>query len=266
MTKLYALLILVVLMACGNKGSHLKTEEIQESSAAKEPVNEARFLQVGAAIPTERKLIKNGQVTMKVSSVEETRKEVDKICNELTAYISSEQQSNLGDRLQHTLMIRVTAPNYDPLAARVETLARSVESKNVTVQDVTEEFIDVEARLGTKMQLVSRYREILKEAKTVSDILAIESQIGNVQSEIESMEGRLKYLRDQVSYSTLTLTYYQVIGVDFGFGSKFMGAIANGWDNLLGFIVGTMNLWPFLILIGTGYWFYVKWRNRKTKH
>jgi hypothetical protein len=54
-----------------------------------------------------------------------------------------------------------------------------------------------------------------------------------------------------------------VLGTDFGFGSKFVGAIKNGWDNLLLFIVGSMNLWPFLILIGSGAWLFFRWRKKR---
>jgi len=112
---------------------------------------------------------------------------------------------------------------------------------------VTEQFIDVEARLKTKKELEIRYKEILKQAKTVQDIVSIESQIASVRSEIESMEGRLNYLKNQVAFSTLNVTYYETIGTDFGFASKFIESLKGGWDNLLAFIIFMINLWPFVL-------------------
>ncbi len=72
--------------------------------------------------------------------------------------------------------------------------------------------------------------------------------MGTLQTEIESMEGRLKYLKDKVSYRTLTVTFYETSQGNFGFGSKMGKAIKNGWTNLLWFFLGLANLWPFLIL------------------
>jgi hypothetical protein len=59
----------------------------------------------------------------------------------------------------------------------------------------------------------------------------------------------LNYLRSQVAFSTLTLSFYEPIGVEFGFGSKTVAAFSNGWDMLLVFIIGLLNLWPFLIIV-----------------
>jgi hypothetical protein len=114
---------------------------------------------------------------------------VEAICKELNAYISNESQNNYGERLQYNQMIRVPADQFDLLLQKIEGEAVNVESKNIHTQDVTEEFIDVEARLKTKKELETRYRELLKQAKTVQDIVSIEGQIAAVRSEIESMEG-----------------------------------------------------------------------------
>ena len=131
------------------------------------------------------------------------------------------------------------------------------------MQDVSEEFIDHEARLRTKKEVESRYREILKQAKTVQEILSVETEIGNIRSEIESIEGRLKYLSDQVSMSTLNITYYQKTGTDFGFASKFVQALKSGWDILLIFIIGIVNLWPFIIIASIFGLLYRRWKKGK---
>ncbi len=195
----------------------------------------------------ERKIIRNGSLDFQTEEVKKTKLEIEKICKELNAYISSESENNYGDRLQYNQSIRVPSAQFDALIARIEPLAKKIENKNINTQDVTEEFIDVEARLKTKKELEVRYREILKQAKTVEDIISIESQIANVRSEIESMEGRLNFLKSQVSFSTLNVTYYETIGTDFGFASKFVHSLKGGWDNLLVFIIFMVNLWPFVV-------------------
>ena len=181
----------------------------------------------------ERKLIKNGTISFETNDIEKTRKEIEKLYQEFNGYIASENNFNYGERLQHEQEIRIPSQNFDPFIQKLEQLGTKVENKNISTQDVTEEFIDVEARLKTKKDLEARYRELLKFAKKVDEMLSIENQIGNVRAEIESMEGRLNYLKNQVAFSTLKITYYELTGVDFGFASKFVHSLKNGWDNLL---------------------------------
>jgi len=212
---------------------------------------------------TERKLIKNGDLSFETSDVKKTKVNVEAICKELNAYISNENQNNYGERLQFNQTIRVPADKFDLLFQKIEAEAVKVESRNINTQDVTEEFIDVEARLKTKKELETRYREILKQAKTVQDIISIEGQIATVRSEIESMEGRLNYLKNQVSFSTLNVSYYEIIGTDFGFANKFIRGLGQGWDNLLAFLIVLANLWPFFLLIGAIVFGVTRWQKRK---
>lgn len=218
--------------------------------------------------PTEvvdRKLIRNGTLEFQTEEVKKTKDEIEKICKELNAYISSESENNYGERLQYNQLIRVPANQFDALVTRLEPLAMKIENKNISTEDVTEQFIDVEARLKTKKELEARYREILKQAKTVEEIISIESQIANVRAEIESMEGRLNFLKNQVAFSTLHVTYYETIGTDFGFASKLVQSIKGGWDNLLAFIIFLVNLWPFvLVLAALSFWFWNRRRKRKS--
>jgi hypothetical protein len=247
--KINFLLILVVLViSCNNRNESRLAPENEALMSFKEvAMGAAASEQTGQTVSIERKLIRNGQLDFKTNDVKKAKVDIEKISKELNGYISNESENNFGDRKQYNQTIRVPADQFDNLIKQIEVLADKVESKGINTQDVTEEFIDVEARLKTKKELEARYSEILKQAKTVADILAIESQIANVRSEIESMTGRLNYLKNQVSFSTLNLTYYEVIGTDFGFASKFVDSLKGGWDNLLNFLIFLVNLWPFVI-------------------
>jgi len=199
--------------------------------------------------PSDRKLIRRGFLNLVVVEVGKTKTEIQKICKEFSAYTSSETQTTYDERLEYSQVIRVPAAHFDVLVQKIEALGSQVKNKNIETSDVTEEFIDKEARIKTKKELENRYREILKQAKLVSDILSIEAQLNQVRADIESMEGRLNFLRNQVAFSTLSLSFYEPVGAQFGFGSKTVAAFGNGWDMLLIFIIGILNLWPFLIII-----------------
>lgn len=238
----------------------------QEMAVAESAVMDAKLIssnQQETISITDRKLIKNGDLSFETNDVKKTKASVEAICKELNAYISNENQNNYGERLQYNQTIRVPADQFDALMQKLEAEAVKIESKNINTQDVTEEFIDVEARLKTKKELEARYREILKQAKTVQDIVSIESQIAAVRAEIESMEGRLTYLKNQVAFSTLNVSYFEIIGTDFGFANKFIRSLGKGWDNLLAFIIVLANLWPFFVLAGAIGWGVSRWKKRK---
>lgn len=212
---------------------------------------------------TERKLIKNGTIVFKVADVYETKTRVDNLIKEIGGYSSNETQQNLSDQMQISVTVRIPAGNFDDFISTVFKLALKVDSKNINAQDVTEEFIDVQARIKTKKELESRYHEILKQAKTVEEILAIESNLSTVRTEIESAEGKLNYLTSQISLSTLVITYYQPIGTDFGFAAKLINSFKDGWENLLAFLVGAVSVWPFVIILAiSAFWLWKRFKRK----
>jgi hypothetical protein len=262
MKKVFIILVAVVLGACSNQPSSEKYRE-----AANDLAMASFDMQAppppGQPVAVERKLIKNGDLSFETSDVDKTKTTIEQICSELNAYIANESQHNFDERLQYNQTIRVPAQKFDALIQHLEKLALKIDSKQINTQDVTEEFIDVEARLTTKKELEARYREILKQAKTVADMVSIESQIAAVRAEIESMEGRLNYLKNQVAFSTLHVSYYKTLGIDFGFMGKLVQAMSQGWNNLLTFLIVLVNLWPFLLILAIGTWIITRWRNRK---
>jgi len=104
---------------------------------------------------------------------------------------------------------------------------------------VTEEFIDIQARIKTKKELENRYKELLAKANTVEELLSIEKELGTLRTEIESIEGRLKYLQDRVSLSSLTIEYYELTTSSFRFIPKLGKSFVTGWNWFLSFIVCT---------------------------
>lgn len=156
--------------------------------------------------------------------------------------------------------------HFDPLLADITKGVDKLDRKEIAVRDVTEEFLDIQARLKTKKALEVRYLTLLDKANSVADVLAVEKQIGELRADIEFIEGRLNFLKSRVSFSTLTLTFYQTTTRETQFGREFVGGLASGWKNLLWFLVALVNLWPFLLLIGLLYFGLKKWgRSSRSK-
>ncbi|MBK7147877.1 MAG: DUF4349 domain-containing protein [Bacteroidetes bacterium] len=134
--------------------------------------------------------------------------------------------------------------------------------------DVTAQFVDIEARLKTKKNVEQRYSDLLREAKKIQDILDIEEKLRVIREEIESAEGQLRLLKDQVSYSTISLNLYQKLDYqpepDMGFMSHVSEAFVKGWRSMTDLLIGIVRVWPFvLIWIGILFVIYKKFWSKK---
>lgn len=260
--KFLAFLLLITLYSCYHKESNYDYSPKQDMAAkAQNEQSESEPSSGGSEgngestpakpVTVERKIIKQGEISFETSDADATRATITKTATDLKAYIADDNTSNYGDRTEYRITIRVPSDKFETLLDSISKSAQKLESKNINALDVTSEYIDVEARLKTKKELETRYKELLKQANKVEEILNIEREIGTLRSDIESIEGRLKYLTDHVAYSTLTVVFYQKPNTDFGFGSKIGQALGNGWTYLLWFLLGLVNMWPFLLIAVT---------------
>lgn len=215
----------------------------------------------GAALEEEaydaQKVIKRGYISFETSNFQKTKTFINEKLTQYEGRISSENIHNYGNKETHSLTLRIPSASFYAFINDIESEAKSLESKNISTEDVTAEFVDVEARLKNKKALEERYLELLKQGKNITDILEIERQITQLRAEIESVEGRLKYLNDQVDYSTLEVSYFKKKASRLLLGSELKSGFSKGWNNLLLFFVGLVNIWPFLILLGLIIWFYL---------
>ena len=122
---------------------------------------------------------------------------------------------------------------------------------------MTEEYVDGEIRLTSKKLFRNRYTQLLGKAGKVDDILAIEENIRALQEEIESQEGQLKFLDDQITYSTLEVYLFcnkainEPVVVEDTFFNRCKTSLGNGWSTLVGFVLWCMMQWPWAVVIVT---------------
>jgi hypothetical protein len=197
----------------------------------------------------EKKIIKTADVRFGVSDYKKSRANIDVQIKKYKGFVSQENETNSSMSIGNQIIIRVPAQNFDSLLNALEGEAKQFESKSISLNDVTEEFIDIEKRLENKKKVEAQYLEILKKAYTVSDILEVNEHVRVIREEIDSSEGRLKYLRNQVVLSTITLYVHQDFDtVSYGFFHKIGEALAGGWDGFLAFLVGLFYIWPLLLI------------------
>ena len=123
-------------------------------------------------------------------------------------------------------------------------------------------------RLKIKKETEQKLFELLQQTKNITDILAVQKQLTDLQADIESIEGNLKYLTNQVEYSTIHLTFYEKIKLSRRFFSEIYDGLKGGWQVFLYVLTGISYLWViiliiFLILFGNK--LYKKRRSKKLK-
>lgn len=219
-----------------------------------------------------KKIIKTANLRIQVEDLKSSADKITGLIDQHKAYASRLNETKHSYNKEVDMTIRVPIANFDSLVSQILQLAQYVHRKEIRANDVTEEFVDVMSRLKTKKEVEKRYLDILKQAKTIEEILQVEAQLASIREEIEAKEGRLKFLSDQVNFSTISLEVYQEVEyeaapvLEAGFFDKTGKAIVSGWKGLLGFIIGIFYVWPLLV-IGTGVFFIVRryFKRRKLK-
>ncbi len=215
-----------------------------------------------------RKVIKNGDMKIQVGEIKKAQSLVNDIIKKNNAYIQKEnfQNTDMDDNLN--LIIRVPHKNFDSLISSFSNGVGSVLSKNISSDDVTEEYTDVLIKLANKKIYLEKYRDMLKSAATTKDMLEIQEKIRELEDEIDVAEGRLRFIDDRVNYSTLSLNLYKEkvrssATSKIGFGSRFVDSVTEGWNSFVGFLLGMISLWPFFLVIPLVILLWRKWRLRK---
>ena len=216
----------------------------------------------------ERKLIKTGFIEFETEDIKRTRETIENLVTKYQAYISQEDEQHFHSNIRQTISIRIPKENFDNLLNEITAGIKKLDNKNITVEDVTEEFVDSLARLKVKKETEQTYLKILSQAKTVKDILEVQNQIQDLRSDIEAIEGRLRYLQKSVNYSTLNISMYQIINSSIArpsFFTKALNAVKEGIGLFSDIIIGILYLWIFILIIIAVAVIIIKKRRNKIK-
>ena len=192
-----------------------------------------------AAEAADRKIIRNANLTMEVSSTTDTQHKVTTIAEAHGGFVvtSEAKQREAEDPARRTLdiklVVRIPAERFGPALDQIRGLAGTLREEAVSGQDVTEEFIHLEARIGTQQALEHQFSEILKQARKVEDAMEVQRQIADVRTDIEKLEGRKRFLANRSSLSTITVNIEapRMITVNTsGFGRSLRDSVAMGVD------------------------------------
>ncbi len=222
------------LSAPGYGISDFLTEPSAEKSATPQTV------QAEEGQLTQRKIIKDGLLSLLVKKVEDASQGIQLLAKTFGGFVGSSQiYETSGGTKSGTVTIRVPADRFEEAMVAIKNLAVKVERENVNAQDVTEKFIDFEARLRNLEAQETQYLEILKRAFSIQDILNVQQRLGDVRGQIEQIQGQIQFLSRQIDMSTITVSMISEADIEvFGIRWRPLFVVKQSFRNMLSGLAG----------------------------
>ncbi len=195
---------------------------------------------------TDRKVISNGSLNLTVVNLGEAEAAVRVILSEQGGYIQQSYSNAVGANIYWEFTMRIPAALFHESITKFSALGK-VRTIHTSEQDVTEEYLDLDARLRVLQQEEQRLLELLKMAVTMDDFLKVEANLSRVRVSIEQTTGRMQFLDNRIDYATLTLNIQQEAGTVepelkgfAGLGRRLANAFRDGVNVLVDLIAGTL--------------------------
>jgi len=156
---------------------------------------------------TERKVVKNGNLDLVVENTEKSVEDIKNIVKSRSGFVENANVYESGnDKKSGFVTVRVPSDNFDSTMSEIKKLALKVVRENENARDVTEEFVDLEARLKNLKAEEEQYVSIMKRAYEIEDVLNVAKRLSQVRGNIERLEGQLKFLSAQIDMSSVTVS------------------------------------------------------------
>ncbi|MBN9417832.1 hypothetical protein ABS71_11485 [bacterium SCN 62-11] len=251
-----AIVLLLLGLLAGCSGSPPESTPAPQASAV------PTVATTPGAVNPSRKLVKNGALTLRVVALTETSEQIRAKAAELGGFISNSRfDVNSQQAESATIEAKVPSEKLDPFMQDLESLGK-VLSKSETAEDVTEQFVDMEARRSNLQREEERLLVILKSAGGLKDLLAVEQELARVRGELEQIQGKLKHLNYQADYSTVAVTLTTTAqGSTVAFWD-LSGTVGNAWMLLklcLRLVLQAAIYFVFLLPLGLPAW----WAHRR---
>jgi hypothetical protein len=285
-----AVYFLFALLAC-NSGldeqkaaniSELKLEEVNNSESeqnkavdtAKLPAPKQQFQTVKtkseeSSSDWDKKIIKTASINLEVKKYNSFNELTRENIKKFGAYLAQEEQNQTDYKIENIVTIKVPVDQFDNLVRALTGEDQKLLEKKITTEDVTTQVVDTKSRMEAKKQVRLRYLALLKQAKNMDEILNVQNEINGIQEDIEAATGRIEYLTHSAVYSTINLTYFQILDESAksteepSFGTKLWQSFKNGWSWVGDVFIGIISIWP-LFVVGFECWLaYKKWRSSK---
>lgn len=208
---------------------------------------------VTIATDIDKKIIKNATVKLEVKNYDSYAQKIKNIVKKFGGYVAKEENFLTDGKMEALVSIKVPVMYFeDALNSLPGEDAKQLE-RNITTEDVTGQMIDTKARLEAKTQTRNKYMEFLKQGKNMDDVLRVQSQINDIQEDIEAAQSRLAYMGGQTRFSTINLTFFEsrngyTQNGKPSYGNELVKAFATGGKWFGDLLLGIITVWPLWAL------------------
>lgn len=212
------------------------------------------------------KVIRTADMTLEVKDVTAAADSLKSLAASSGGYLSSTNiRKNYNNQLTGTVVMRVPQASFDAAISEAKSLG-TVKSISTGGEDVTEQYVDLQAQKTSYTNQLAQYNAIMKQSTRVEDIIKVQEQIDRVQTELDRLNGRLNYLNSRIDLSTITVYLQEPEPVGGQAGHDFVSTINEGIAGFLGMIdaiiILLFTLLPLIIIGGAGYGIY-RWHKGK---
>lgn len=271
-----SLAFLVVPLACN------RSERAQYAAADRSAAPASSFAQATKAGPVSQvanlasfwaaqKLIRNGELQIRVSNVQHASQAADSIARAHGGLLADSRTSqDAGEGRQAQLVFRIPSERFAEASAALRQLG-DVRTETLNTQDITKEYADLDTRLAVQQQTVTRLRALLDtHTAKLSDVLDVERELGRAVSGLEQMKGERRYYDQQVALSTLTLVLFESSGsratqLTTPVANALRGALEVLGNSLAGVVYAIVFVLPWGLLATAAWWLTRRWRGQPSR-
>ncbi len=250
MKPIYYCIFILLLSAC-SYGSKVN----QSAKETTDQMANVSFNEKGVADPAsvqKQIILMTGRLEILTANYAESTRQLKKLISEYEIMVQEQKEDIDAYSVKGIYTLRVASNKIVALMDSLKHLGIECSQNELKSEDLTAEYTDTEVRLRTKRAIYEQYLSLIKQAKNVDEVLKVQESARVLREEIESMEGRLQYLNNHASYSTIYLSLYEnktSASLADSFWSRVERQFIHGNDLMQNFILFFVTLWPFLILI-----------------
>ncbi len=224
-----------------------------------------------APMPSAQKLMRSASLTVEVSDIGDASDEARKLVEDMGGNVanSSAYEDNAGVKSLH-LTLKVPSDKLDAAIAALKKMGR-VRTEDTSAIDVTEEYVDMEARLANSILLEKRLVELLSfKTNKLKDVLETEKELGRVRSEIESLQARKRYMDGRIDLATIEATFVEPQGFGRGIFRPLSGVLQKALGaftaSLAALVIVLSALVPWIAILILAGWVMIRLLKIYLKH
>lgn len=214
-----------------------------------------------------RQIIRNATIRFRVAAYRPSEGRITALVRRYSGQIASSTESRAGDALSNDMVLRIPAGRLDPFLTDLLKESIYTQTKTLTAEDVTKQYVDTEARIRSKKATETRYLQLLSRARNVAEVMAVEEQLRQMREEIEVRQAELRDLKNDVAFSTVTLTFYEqseaASNPEDPFYVRIGYNLRDGFGLVGDVLVGGFYLLPVALVLGIPVWLFLRWRTRR---